>query len=471
MTDDEIRAHPQRARRELERLSVENGELSAENRRLQRRIADLEARLEQARRAGKRQAAPFSRNQPVEEPRRPGRHSGEEHGEHHCRPRPPRIDETVVAALSEVCPHCGGGVEETEVVEQFQEDVPFVTPTVTRFVIHVGRCRGCARRIQARHPRQTSDAVGAAGVQVGPRALSLGTSLHYEAGLSFAKSAEVLAQSTGVRVAVSTLVRAAGRVAGQCQEIDSAIRDGVRSAAVVTPDETGWRVGGRNAWLWAADAEDATAYAVAPSRGADVVEELLGLDYAGIVVRDGWAPYRQLTEAEHQTCLAHLLRRCDELREDSWGRGREVPNLVARLIQDGLEVRDRRDGGELSTVAVRRRLGELERRLDRLLERPAIRHPGNRRLLDHLATERAAMFTFLRHPGVPATNWRAEQAIRPAVVNRKTWGGNRTWPGAAIQQLLMTVLRTCRQRHLDGITILTASLHAPGRASPALLLA
>lgn len=72
----------------------------------------------------------------------------------------------------------------------------------------------------------------------------------------------------------------------------------------------------------------------------------------------------------------------------------------------------------------------LEKRLDTLLARPAIRHPGNRRLLAHLATERRAMFTFLRHQGVPATNWRAEQAMQPALVNRKTWGGNRTWPGA-----------------------------------------
>ena len=272
MTDDEIRANPGRAHRELERLQ-------AENERLRRRSAELEARLEEARRAGKRQAAPFSRNEAAEEPRRPGRHSGSEYGEHHRRALPTRVDETVVATLPEVCPQCGGAVEETDAVEQYQEDVPPVVPTVTCFEIHVGRCRSCNQRIQARHPRQTSDAVGAAMVQVGPRALSVGTTLHYEAGLSFEKIAEVLAQTTGVRVAASTLARAAARVAGQCEEIDGAIRDQVRAAPVGTPDETGWRVGGRGAWLWAAASEEATAYAVAASRGADVIEELLGLDY------------------------------------------------------------------------------------------------------------------------------------------------------------------------------------------------
>jgi hypothetical protein len=33
-------------------------------------------------------------------------------------------------------------------------------------------------------------------------------------------------------------------------------------------------------------------------------------------------------------------------------------------------------------------------------------------------------------PGLEATNWRAEQAIRPIVVARKVWGRNRTPCGA-----------------------------------------
>ncbi len=80
-------------------------------------------------------------------------------------------------------------------------------------------------------------------------------------------------------------------------------------------------------------------------------------------------------------------------------------------------------------MAIRQHLPELEERLDTLLDRPAVRHPGNRRLLGHLNTERDAMFTFLRHAGVPATNWRAEQAIRPAVVNRKNLGREGIAPG------------------------------------------
>jgi len=474
MTDDEIAAllaGLERALRENEGLRAEVVGLRSENERLRRRVADLEGRLEQAQRAGKRQAAPFSRNQPAADPRRPGRHPGPEYGVRHCRPVPGHVDETLLAALPQTCPECGGEVKLTDTVEQFQEEVPQVAPTVRRFVIEVGRCQKCERRLQARHPQQSSDAVGAAGVQVGPRALALASSFHYSGGLSFGKSAEALAQAAGVKVAPSTLARAAARVARQCQEVDAELREEVRQSQVATADETGWRVGGSGAWLWGVDADNrTTVYTISPSRGGDVVEELLGKEYSGILVRDGWAPYRQLQQAEHQTCLAHLLRRCGELREGSWGRGREVPNRVASLIHEALALRDCRDRGHLDAREVGSELTELEERLEKLLSRPAIRHVGNRRLLKHLRKEQAAMFTFLRHPGVPATNWRGETAMRPAVVNRKTWGGNRTWPGAATQQILMTVLRTCRQRHLDGVAVLTAPLQAVSPPGADLLL-
>jgi len=54
---------------------------------------------------------------------------------------------------------------------------------------------------------------------------------------------------------------------------------------------------------------------------------------------------------------------------------------------------------------------------------------ANQRLANHLRRERDAMFTFLYCPGLDATNYRAEQAIRPMVVTRKVWGGNRTEKG------------------------------------------
>ena len=70
-------------------------------------------------------------------------------------------------------------------------------------------------------------------------------------------------------------------------------------------------------------------------------------------------------------------------------------------------------------------------------------------MLGHLRNEREHMFTFLTEPGVQATNWRAEQALRPAIVNRESWGGNRTDRGARTQQSTMSVIRTARRQNID----------------------
>ncbi|MBI1313876.1 transposase [bacterium] len=79
-------------------------------------------------------------------------------------------------------------------------------------------------------------------------------------------------------------------------------------------------------------------------------------------------------------------------------------------------------------------------------------HPANERPAKHLENHLGDLFTFLRDPAVGATNWRAEQANRPAVVNRKVWGGNRTWNGAEVQSTLLTVLVTAAQQTISPST-------------------
>jgi transposase len=125
--------------------------------------------LEEALRAGKRQAAPFRKGPPKPNPRTPGRKSGEAHGPHGHRPAPPpdQVAERHEATVPDDCPHCHGPLVETAVVEQFQTDIPR-RPVIRRFRIPVGHCRDCGRRTQGRHPLQTSDAVGAAASQIGP---------------------------------------------------------------------------------------------------------------------------------------------------------------------------------------------------------------------------------------------------------------------------------------------------------------
>ena len=106
------------------------------------------------------------------------------------------------------------------------------------------------------------------------------------------------------------------------------------------------------------------------------------------------------------------------------------PRAVKGLLQAALALRDRRDAEELSPHGLRVAQGRLGARLDRLLA-GAFTNEANQRLAKHLVNHRDALFLFLQRPDVEATNWPAEQAIRPAVVNRKSCGGNRSWHGAA----------------------------------------
>ncbi|HUZ78997.1 MAG TPA: transposase, partial [Chloroflexota bacterium] len=175
---------------------------------------------------------------------------------------------------------------------------------------------------------------------------------------------------------------------------------------------------------------------------------------------DGWSPYRRFTEAEHQTCTAHLLRRCGHLLDGARGGARHFPQAIRQLLLDGLALRKQRATEQRPPDQVTTTLTTLEQRLDVLLAEP-IRQPANRRLQKHLTRERAALFTYLKRDGVAATNWRAEQAIRPAVVNRKVWGGNRTPHGAGTQQVLVSLLRTCQQQARDATPILTELLRSP----------
>ena len=176
--------------------------------------------------------------------------------------------------------------------------------------------------------------------------------------------------------------------------------------------------------MWAFVTRVATVYVIRPSRGKEVPQEVLGPDYDGRMIHDGWSPYDSLVHAIHQQGLEHTIS----------GHG----------------------------LAVAR--GRLEKRLDRLLNcKPS--HEGNRTFRNHLAKHREEILTFLYHDDIEATNWPAEQAMRPAVVNRKVFGGNRTPAGARAQEVLGSVFATCTQNAIKALTFLSHLIRAPAPAA------
>lgn len=463
---DRLRREIDRSRQEADRLREENAQLQRERDRLQREIARLTHALDAARRAGKRQAAPFSKGAPTPAPERAGRRAGRRHGRHAHRHPPTTVDETIDVPLPPQCPHCGGGVTPTRIATQVQEELPVVRPHVRQFDVHVGCCDQCGRRVQGRHPLQTSDALGAASTHLGPQAVALIVLLNKQLGLSHGKIATLLRDWFGLSVRPSGVTHALHRAARQAAPTYDALCAQVRGSPVVTPDETSWKVAGDLWWLWVFATAQTVVYAIQAGRGFADAAAVLGADFSGALVRDGWAPYRRFVQAAHQTCLAHVIRRCHELAEahprTDW------PRRVQAVLQDALAVRDRVHAGAISAHGAAVARGQLITRLGDLLAAPGT-VPDCQRLAGHLSTELSAVFSFLFDDTLDATNWRAEQALRPAVVNRKVSGGNRSTRGAETQQVLSSVIQTARLRDLPPREVLVDLLRAPQpTASPAL---
>jgi len=458
-TYDELAVEAAVLRAQNIRLHADNDELTARVGGLKARIVELEALVEELRRAGKRQSAPFSKRAPKQSPAKPGRKPGEDYGTHGMRKPPDHVDDTIEAPQPEDCPDCGGELDLERMDDQWIVDIPPVANVITRVRVPVCRCRRCGRRTQGRHPAQTSDALGAAASQVGPRATALAVELHKGAGLSLARTATVLAR-LGLAVTPGGVCQAVARAGRRAAPTYEAIKSELAASPVISPDETGWRIGGQRAWLWVFATATLTLYHVARGRGFDQAIEVLPADYAGTLVRDGWAPYRRYGAATHQTCLAHLIRRAGELVETLPAEHRWIPRDAAEILRAALGIRDARQRGDYDDATVADALPVLARCVDTLVGLPA-GHDANRRFLAHIANERDALFTFLVDPGVDATNWRSEQGVRPAVVNRKVWGGNRTDVGARTQEVLATVLRTAAQQGLDVIALFADLLRSP----------
>ena len=260
--------------RKIEQQQREIDQLKQENERLHK---ELEAAL----RASKRQAAPHSRGEPKAHPKRPGRKPGPDYGQQACRPTPSHIDEQIRVPLPEQCPHCGGGVEFQRSEPQYQEEIVRRT-WVRRFDVAVGCCRRCGRRVQERHPLQSSDAVGVGAVQIGAEALALAAILNKQMGLSLGHTRQALAYGFGLQASCGGLYRALARMARRAVPTYAGLVETARQATVNTPDETGWKVGGQLQWMHVAVSAQVTVYAILPGRGYEQSVVILGRDYRAV---------------------------------------------------------------------------------------------------------------------------------------------------------------------------------------------
>lgn len=447
---------------EIAELKQQLAQALATIQKLQKQVEHLQAEVEELKRAGKRQATPFARRHWVEHPKRPGRKAGKGKFARRELPSLKQIHETKEAKLHG-CPECGSRLREIRKHEQFVTDIPVVEVKTTRFLTYSGWCGHCQKRVRSRHPEQTSDATGAAGVLVGPRAKALATDLKHRLGVSYGKVSEVLKDAFGLHVSRSGWCQADQKLANVARPVYERLIELIRQCSTVHADETGWRIGTLAAWLWVFTNREITVYAIRANRSSDVVIDILGEKFKGVLASDDFLAYddRRLVTWLKQRCLSHLLTDLKDMQECKTGRALQFAQQMTALLREAMQLKVEKPSLDPFTFA--QRAQALENQLDLLIAtRRRLTDPDNVRFAKRLRKHRPHLLRFLYVDALEATNNQAERMLRPAVITRKTNGCNRTRGGAATHAILSSVLVTCRQHSVPILDYLVQLQHAYG---------
>jgi transposase len=432
-------------REENNKLERDNRQLKQANNELKQENHRLREELSTACRETNRQAGPFRRQKLKQRRKKAGRRNGHAPA-NRPTPKPGHIDR-VIDVPCDRCPDCDATLIDPDKVVQYQTDLPPIVPITTQFNIETGFCPCCQQRKQGRHPDQTSDAVGAAGNTLGPVILTMAAELKHRLGVSYRKICDFFKTYCGLSVSPGTLVRAEQRLCNLARPTYDLLLDALRRSDVVHVDETGWRINSVNAWLWVFSNDDVTIYAIRSGKGARghaVPEDILGPDFDGVLVVDGFSCYNVLDYKKGQ-CNAHLLRRAKKERDAASPRERAHLNALIKLIQDAVALAERREA--VSAANYQRQTGQIEDRLiDWLHSLPKNPSADLQRFANHVLNHVDEWLTFLFYPQVPPTNNHAERMLRPAVITRKVGGCNKTLLGALVHSVLSSVMVTCKQR-------------------------
>jgi len=462
---ERLRKHINRLEREIERLRRQLNEAQKKSANDERKIAelgkensklkrDLEANAPQANKPGSLSTPSamqpaFSKPSGPKRRRRPGRKKGHPGA---CRPAPARIDQVVEHKLSE-CPTCHNPLgEPCGKHSRIVEDVPPVQPTVTEHVFYEYQCPPCATKVEA--PMTAA----LPGATLGLRLTLLSAYLHYALGMTTRNICTWLRTFCRFQVTPGGLVLNWQRLAELLTPVYEQLAKAARLSAVLNVDESGWRIGGRTAWIWCFTSKTLAYYVLTPSRAGPVVKKVLGSLFKGILVTDFFGAYNRIKAFAKQKCIVHLLR---EIKQVSLRNHSQEWKLFARrlkrLMHETLQLVIARD--KIGVSVYETRVANLHLRLADIFGR-SYRDKDCERLAKRLDKHSEELFVFLLHPDVPADNNHAERQIRFAVVMRKNSYGNRSKRGAQAQAILMSIFRTCQLRGIDPIEFLVHSVAA-----------
>ena len=359
-----------------------------------------------------------------------------------------------VEHVVEQCPDCGtqlsgGWAQRTREVI----DLPQVPAQVTEHVYLARTCPQCRRCCS---PKAQLDGVVMGKQRLGVNVISLIAALREEARLPLRTIQWYLDTVHGLRLSLGAIVNATRKVAGKAQTELAGILERIRGSPVVHADETGWREDGHNGYVWTFSTPD-QRYFLRRGRGKAVVDEVLGDQFAGVLVSDFYAAYHHY-DGPKQRCWAHLLRDIHDLRvlypDD--GALAQWADAVHQLYRQATTV-TRPSEPQRRTAQL-----ALERRLLTLC-RPFLDDPSavQARLCRRMAKHIKELFVFVAQPDVPPDNNAAERSLRHLVVSRKVNGGTRSEQGTDTKMTLASIFGTWRAQGLNPLNTCRQLLASP----------
>src|SRR5262249_39406652 len=399
-------------------------------------------------------------------PRAPsGRSKGGQPG-HPIQQPAPLPPDCIEAGQPAACRRCGSALhgDDPEPVRHQVMELPPVRPTVTEYRLHRLTCAACGTSTCADLPDGTPRG------QYGPRLQAVLALLTGAYRLSKRQVEQLCADLFGVPVSAAQVCALERQTTRALDPAVAELREHVEGASG-NMDETGWREGGRRAWLWVFVTRSVTVFRIALSRSAKVARELLGAPRPGVVTTDRFSAYNWLPVHRRQLCWAHLVRdfqaMVDRGNEGSVV-GEELLSWAECVFNWWHRVRD----GTLSRATLRKYLGEIRPCFrDDLEAGAACGCAKTAAVCRGLLSREAAPWTFARREGTEPTNNAAERALRHAVLWRKTSYGTESEVGSRFVENILTVVATCRQRGLNALEYLTGCCRAAIRRSapPSLL--
>ena len=363
-------------------------------------------------------------------------------------PATAQVDHALAACPDCGAPLAGGTIKRTREVI----DLPPPRIVVTAHRYWERRCPDCGKRCVP--SPEVGDQVTGQG-RIGHGLTSLLVLLREEARLPVRTIQTVLATLTGLHLSVGAIVAASQRLAERAAPVVATLTEAIRASPVVHLDETGWREDGHNGYVWTASTPDARLF-VHGRRTKAMVGQLLGDQYAGVVVSDFFAAYTH-DDHVHQYCWAHLLRDIADLRRQH----PQDPVLAGWADAVGAifgRARDGATGTPPQRWAVRRQCQADLRQVCQPWQGVDVPY---RQLATRMLTHLPSLFTFVTEPDVPPTNNAAERSLRHLVVVRKISGGTRSAQGTATRMALASLFGTWRVQGINPFMAARELLAAP----------